>query len=154
MTGAMDFMNAHLAWLDWTGMQLSIWKLLGLGGAALFGARWFVQLAASRRHGKPTIPRAFWYMSLLGSGMTLSYFLFSAKQDAVGALQNLLPAFTAGYSLWLDIRYHGWRRDAALRRRPPDGDRPLPGARAHVRPARPPRATPPAIAPAQPVRAP
>jgi lipid-A-disaccharide synthase-like uncharacterized protein len=36
--------------------------------------------------------------------MALSYFLFSAKQDAVGVLQNLFPAFTAAYSLWLDLR--------------------------------------------------
>jgi lipid-A-disaccharide synthase-like uncharacterized protein len=52
------------------------------------------------------IPRLFWYMSLMGSGMTLSYFIFSAKQDMVGVLQNLFPAFTAAYSLFLDIRYH------------------------------------------------
>jgi lipid-A-disaccharide synthase-like uncharacterized protein len=43
--------------------------------------------------------------------MALSYFLFSQKQDAVGVLQNLFPAFTACYSLWLDIRHRGWRRD-------------------------------------------
>lgn len=108
-------MNTPIEWLAWTGIQVSIWKLIGLTGAALFGARWFVQLAASRSKGKPVIPRAFWYMSLLGSTMTLSYFLFSSKQDAVGVLQNLLPAFTAGYSLWLDIRHYGWRR--------PSGDR-------------------------------
>ena len=46
-------------------------------------------------------------MSLAGSLMALSYFLFSAKQDAVGVLQNLLPAFTAAYSLMLDIRSGG-----------------------------------------------
>jgi len=43
-------------------------------------------------------------MSLAGSTMTLAYFLFSSKQDAVGVLQNLFPAFTAAYSLWLDVR--------------------------------------------------
>ena len=57
------------------------------------------------------IPRLFWYMSLVGSVMTLSYFLFSQKQDAVGVLQNLFPAFTAAYSLWLDVRHRGWQRD-------------------------------------------
>jgi lipid-A-disaccharide synthase-like uncharacterized protein len=45
--------------------------------------------------------------------MTLSYFLFSSKQDSVGVLQNLFPSFTAAYSLWLDIRHHGWNRDRA-----------------------------------------
>jgi lipid-A-disaccharide synthase-like uncharacterized protein len=52
-------------------------------------------------------------MSVVGSLMTLSYFLFSAKQDSVGVLQNLFPAFTALYSLYLDIRHRGWKRDKA-----------------------------------------
>lgn len=103
------WMDAPLAALAWTGLHLTPWKLVGLAGAALFGARWLVQFAASRRAGVPVVPRAFWVMSLAGSAMTLSYFLFSAKQDAVGVVQNLLPALTAGYSLWLDLR----RRPAA-----------------------------------------
>ncbi|HHW4673130.1 MAG TPA: lipid-A-disaccharide synthase N-terminal domain-containing protein, partial [Xylella fastidiosa subsp. pauca] len=41
--------------------------------------------------------------------MTLSYFMFSAKQDSVGVLQNVLPAFTALYSLYLDIKHRGWK---------------------------------------------
>ena len=103
-------MNAELVWLAWTGLHVTPWKLIGYGGALLFGARWLVQLIASRQARRPTIPRLFWYMSLCGSLMTLSYFLFSAKQDSVGVLQNLFPAFTAGYSLHLDILHHGWRR--------------------------------------------
>jgi hypothetical protein len=39
------------------------------------------------------------------------YFLFSAKQDSVGVLQNLFPSFTALYSLYLDIKHRGWNRD-------------------------------------------
>jgi len=101
----MEFMNAQIAWLGWSGIHLSLWKLIGLTGATMFGMRWLVQFAASRRAGKPVIPRAFWVMSLLGSAMTLSYFVFSPKQDAVGVLQNLFPAFSAAYSLWLDVRH-------------------------------------------------
>ena len=108
-----DFMNTPIAWMEWTGLHASPWKLIGLVGALMFGMRWLVQFLASRRHGRPVIPRLFWYMSLLGSGMTLSYFLFSARQDAVGILQNLFPAFTAAYSLSLDIRHRGWRREKA-----------------------------------------
>ena len=108
-----DVMNAPIEWLAWSGLHASPWKLIGLVGALMFGMRWVVQFLASRRHGRPVIPRLFWYMSLLGSAMTLSYFLFSAKQDAVGILQNLFPAFTAAYSLSLDIRHRGWRREKA-----------------------------------------
>lgn len=122
----MEIMNMPIAWLEWTGIHMSAWKLIGLGGAALFGARWFVQAGASHRCSRPVIPRLFWYMSLAGSLLTLSYFTFSAKQDAVGVLQNLLPAFTAAYSLRLDIAHNGWRR-----RRGPEartGDDAIPAA--------------------------
>lgn len=107
----MGFMDTEIAWLAWTGIRMSPWKLIGLTGALMFGARWVLQFVASRRAGRPVIPRAFWYMSVAGSLMTLSYFVFSQKQDAVGVVQNLFPAFTAGYSLWLDIRHRGWHRD-------------------------------------------
>jgi lipid-A-disaccharide synthase-like uncharacterized protein len=106
-------MNEQIVWLSGFGVHITPWKLIGLTGALMFGGRWLLQFVASRRYGKPVIPRAFWYMSIVGSLMTLSYFLFSAKQDAVGVLQNLFPAFTAGYSLYLDIRHRGWRRDRA-----------------------------------------
>ena len=108
-------MNQEILWLGWTGLHLTPWKLIGLAGAAMFGLRWLVQLIASHRARRPVIPRLFWYMSLCGSLMALSYFLFSAKQDAVGVLQNLLPAFTAAYSLMLDIRSGGGKP------RPPAG---------------------------------
>lgn len=104
-------MNSELLWLSWTGLHVTAWKLIGYTGALMFGARWLVQMIASKRAGKPVIPRVFWYMSLLGSFMTLSYFIFSAKQDSVGVLQNLFPTFTAAYSLYLDVRHRGWNRD-------------------------------------------
>ncbi|MGH8080964.1 MAG: lipid-A-disaccharide synthase N-terminal domain-containing protein [Lysobacter sp.] len=106
-------MNSPIAWLAWTGLHMSPWKLIGLIGALMFGGRWLVQFVASKRQGKPVIPRAFWYMSLVGSVMTLSYFVFSQKQDSVGVIQNLFPAFTAAYSLYLDIKHRGWKRDRA-----------------------------------------
>ena len=110
----MNVMDQEILWLSWTGLHTTPWKLIGLTGAALFGVRWLVQFVASKRAGRPVIPRLFWYMSLCGSLMSLSYFLFSSKQDAVGVVQNLLPAFTAAYSLYLDIRVHR-RHDRAGR---------------------------------------
>ena len=112
MSPAVDFMNSPVPWLAWTGLHMSPWKLIGLTGALMFGGRWLVQFVASRRHGKPVIPRVFWYMSLVGSVMTLAYFVFG-KNDSVGIIQNLFPAFTAGYSLYLDIKHRGWHRDRA-----------------------------------------
>ena len=106
-------MNEEILWLGWTGLHMTPWKLIGLGGAMMFGLRWLVQVVASHRAKRPVIPRLFWYMSLAGSLMALSYFMFSQKQDAVGVLQNLFPSFTAAYSLYLDIRHRGWHRDRA-----------------------------------------
>jgi lipid-A-disaccharide synthase-like uncharacterized protein len=85
------------------GIVLTPWKLVGYLGVALFTGRWLVQLYASRRQGRPTVPRLFWYMSIAGSVLLLSYFTFG-KNDSVGILSNLFPAGIAGYNLYLDLR--------------------------------------------------
>jgi lipid-A-disaccharide synthase-like uncharacterized protein len=105
-------LNQQIAWLSGFGLHVTGWKLIGYTGALMFGGRWLVQFIASRRYGKPVIPRLFWYMSIVGSLMTLAYFVFG-KNDSVGVLQNLFPTFTAVYSLYLDIRHRGWKRDRA-----------------------------------------
>ena len=98
-------MDTPITWLAWTGILVTPWKLIGYSGALLFAGRWLVQLVASQRAKRPVIPRIFWVMSIVGSAMTLAYFLFSAKSDSVGVLQNLFPAITAVYSLHLDLRH-------------------------------------------------
>ena len=109
---ARGVMDTPIRWLEWTGIHMSPWKLIGWVGALMFGGRWLVQFIASKRAKKPVIPRLFWYMSIVGSLMTLSYFIFG-KNDSVGILQNLFPTFTALYSLHLDIKHRGWQRDRA-----------------------------------------
>ena len=123
-------MNEQIVWMSGFGIHITPWKLIGLTGALMFGGRWLIQFIASRRHGKPVIPRAFWYMSIVGSLMTLSYFIFSAKQDAVGVLQNLFPSFTAAYSLYQNARGMTglpWRREAMnwISQRPPNINAPV-----------------------------
>lgn len=88
----------------WMGVTLTPWKFVGYAGALMFTGRWFIQLYASKRAGKPTVPRVFWYMSMLGSVFLLSYFTFG-KNDSVGVLSNLFPTFVAGYNLYLDITH-------------------------------------------------
>jgi lipid-A-disaccharide synthase-like uncharacterized protein len=90
--------------VEFFGVVITPWKLVGYLGVALFAGRWFVQLLASRRHRKPVLPRLFWYMSVSGSVLLLSYFVFG-KNDSVGILSNLFPLFIAGYNLWLDFRH-------------------------------------------------
>lgn len=86
------------------GAKVTAWKLIGYCGVALFASRWFVQMAASRKAGRPVMPRLFWIMSAVGSVMLLSYFIFG-KNDSVGILANLFPAAVACYNLYLDITH-------------------------------------------------
>lgn len=85
------------------GLVVTPWKLIGYLGVVMFGGRWVVQLAASSKRREVTFPRLFWYMSLLGSLLLLTYFIFG-KNDSVGILSNLFPAGVAGYNLFLDFR--------------------------------------------------
>lgn len=86
------------------GVVVTPWKLVGYVGVALFAGRWFVQLIASRRHGRPVMPALFWYMSATGSALLLSYFIFG-KNDSVGVLSNLFPAVVAFYNLYLHRKH-------------------------------------------------
>ena len=87
------------------GITVTPWKIIGFVGALMFAARWLVQALATRRAGRPTIPRSFWIISLTGSAMVTSYFIWG-KNDAIGVLTNLLPASVALYNLVMDIRHH------------------------------------------------
>ena len=94
------------------GITLTLWKLIGYAGVALFGGRWFVQLYYSRKHRRPVVPTVFWVMSISGSLFLLAYFTFG-KNDSVGILSNLFPAGVAGYNLYLDITHKRGQREAA-----------------------------------------
>lgn len=85
------------------GVVVTPWKLIGYTGVFLFAGRWFVQLIASKRSGKPVMPTLFWYMSALGSVLLLGYFIFG-KNDSVGVMSNLFPLFVALYNLYLDTK--------------------------------------------------
>jgi lipid-A-disaccharide synthase-like uncharacterized protein len=97
--------------LHMLGVVVTPWKVIGFLGAFLFAARWLVQALATKRAGKPIIPRSFWIISLVGSAMVTSYFIWG-KNDAVGVLTNLLPASVACYNLFLDLRNARNRTDA------------------------------------------
>lgn len=85
------------------GVVITPWKLIGYLGVALFAGRWIPQLIATRKQGHPTMPRIFWIMSIMGSSLVLSYFIWG-KNDSVGVLSNLFPAGVALYNLILDVR--------------------------------------------------
>jgi lipid-A-disaccharide synthase-like uncharacterized protein len=104
--GHESFMHAHLVRQTWFGNEITVtpWKLIGYLGTFIFASRWFVQLYYSRKHRRVTMPRAFWIMSVAGSVLLLAYFIFG-KNDSVGVLSNLFPAFVSVYNLILDVKH-------------------------------------------------
>ena len=107
-------MNNTIFIFELLGMTLVItpWKIIGYIGVILFAGRWFVQLWASRRSRKVVMPRLFWYMSIAGSLMLLSYFIFG-KNDSVGILSNSFPFLIASYNLYLDVTHKNRLNDSA-----------------------------------------
>lgn len=63
-----------------------VWVGVGLLGQGLFSARFIVQWIASERRKQSVVPREFWYLSLGGAVITLSY-----------AVYRLDPVFILGY---------------------------------------------------------
>ncbi|SLN52136.1 lipid-A-disaccharide synthase [Pseudoruegeria aquimaris] len=76
-----------------------LWVLFGLGGQLLFTARFLVQWIASERAGRSTVPIAFWYFSIAGGIVLLSYAIHRA--DPVFILGQSMGVFIYARNLWL-----------------------------------------------------
>src|SRR5579864_4312979 len=57
------------------GVDWSIWKIIGWLGNAAFFSRFFVQWYATERKKQVVVPVLFWYLSLTGSLLLLTYSL-------------------------------------------------------------------------------
>jgi lipid-A-disaccharide synthase-like uncharacterized protein len=102
----------------WSALHVSSWTeftwvMIGLTGQLLFTARFLVQWLASEREKRSVIPIAFWYFSLAGGVVLLSYALW--RKD---------PVFILGQSMGLVIYIRNLvlihaeqhRKPAAIRR--------------------------------------
>ncbi|MBM3977034.1 MAG: hypothetical protein FJ299_08600 [Planctomycetes bacterium] len=76
-----------------------LWVALGLAGQVLFTGRLVVQWLASERSGRSVVPPAFWWMSLAGATMLLSYFLW--RKDVVGVLGQGFGWLVYVRNLWM-----------------------------------------------------
>jgi lipid-A-disaccharide synthase-like uncharacterized protein len=68
--------NGKLAGIEW-----SVWKVVGWLGNAVFFSRFFVQWYATEKLKRVVVPTAFWWLSLTGSLLLLSYALFYQKDS-------------------------------------------------------------------------
>jgi lipid-A-disaccharide synthase-like uncharacterized protein len=66
----------------------TIWLGIGFLGQGLFFGRWLVQWIASERTAESRVPVSFWYMSLIGGLITLTYAIY--RKD---------PVFISGQAL-------------------------------------------------------
>ena len=70
---------------------MKFWIILGLFGQSLFFLRFFVQWLASEKKGKSIIPTSFWYFSIAGSLLLLTYSIY--RKDIVFILGQSMGSF-------------------------------------------------------------
>jgi len=97
------------------------WVIFGFMAQAVFTARFLVQWIASERRGKSHVPIAFWYLSIVGAVMLLTYAVFW-KHDPVLALGQSTGGFIYVRNLML---LHKERRSPTEGRQD-DGPEPTP----------------------------
>ena len=73
----------HLLFHDgnFLGIEWGIWKVVGWLGNLVFFSRVFVQWYYTERLKRVVVPVSFWWLSLAGSGLLLSYALCYRKDS-------------------------------------------------------------------------
>ncbi|MGJ8589830.1 MAG: lipid-A-disaccharide synthase N-terminal domain-containing protein [Yoonia sp.] len=87
-----EFLNVD-SWAEFT------WVMVGLGGQMAFTARFLVQWIASEKAGRSTVPVAFWYFSIVGGTVLLSYAIY--RGDPVFILGQSMGVVIYSRNLWL-----------------------------------------------------
>lgn len=89
--------------------HFSWWAGIGFFGQALFGSRFIIQWIYSERAKRVVVPTVFWYISLAGGLVLLSYAIH--KRDPVFTVGQLLGLFVYARNLMLLRTEH--RREIA-----------------------------------------
>lgn len=76
-----------------------LWVVFGFAAQGMFTGRFLVQWIASERARDSVVPVAFWYFSLAGGMMLLSYAIYRA--DPVFILGQALGVLIYVRNLWL-----------------------------------------------------
>jgi lipid-A-disaccharide synthase-like uncharacterized protein len=63
------------------GIEWSVWKVVGWLGNFIFFSRFFVQWYATEKRRQVVVPTAFWWLSLIGSLLLLSYAVFHDRDS-------------------------------------------------------------------------
>ena len=79
--------------------HLTFWLAVGFGGQLLFSMRFLVQWLASERAGRSVVPLPFWYLSIAGGLVLLSYAIH--KRDPVFIVGQAAGVFIYARNLYL-----------------------------------------------------
>jgi lipid-A-disaccharide synthase-like uncharacterized protein len=80
------------------GIEWHTWKVIGWLGNIVFASRFFVQWIATEKKKRVVIPIAFWWLSLSGASLLLSYaiyqrdsvFIFSYAPTFIPYMRNII----------------------------------------------------------------
>lgn len=75
-----------------------VWVALGFLGQVLFTGRMVVQWLASEQRRHSVVPPVFWWLSLIGASMLLTYFLW--RKDVIGVLGQSIGWIIYARNLW------------------------------------------------------
>ncbi len=81
------------------------WNGFGFLGQAIFGVRFLIQWLRSEQEGRVVVPIAFWYCSLLGAVVSLTYALHMRAWPLV--LGQAIPLPIYARNIWLIMRERG-----------------------------------------------
>jgi len=100
--------------LDITSWANFWWVVMGLTAQAVFAGRFLIQWIASERAGRSYVPVAFWYISIIGGLMLLSYAIW--RKDIVFILGQLFGVVVYSRNLVLIHKARRIDADEAARR--------------------------------------
>jgi lipid-A-disaccharide synthase-like uncharacterized protein len=75
------------------------WVVVGLAGQLMFSMRFLIQWISSERAKMSVMPVAFWYFSLAGGVVLLSYAIY--RRDPVFIIGQATGLFIYSRNLWL-----------------------------------------------------
>lgn len=96
------------AWLANASVTEIVWLVLGFAAQMMFAMRFLIQWVYTERARESVVPEAFWYFSLAGGLMLLSYAVYRGD-----------PVFILGQAMGLVVYsrnlYFIWSHKTALR---------------------------------------
>lgn len=78
MQGLLDFLIPDGKFL---GIEWNTWKIVGWAGNLVFFSRFIIQWFATEKKGQVVIPVIFWWFSLAGTLLLLTYAVFYRKDS-------------------------------------------------------------------------